>query len=128
MKYIIMILIVLGLAIVDFITGIIKAYIKEDLSSSAMRRGGVGKLAELIIMVTACGLELGIGMLGQYCDSPELASAAGIVSSGVVFFYIICMELISILENYGDISPDAAWVRTLTKKLRSFGKDKEDEK
>ena len=66
--------------------------------------------------------------LGQYCDSPELASAAGIVSSGVVFFYIICMELISILENYGDISPDAAWVRTLTKKLRSFGKDKEDEK
>lgn len=34
MKYIIMITIVIGLAAADFITGIIKAYIRHDLSSA----------------------------------------------------------------------------------------------
>ncbi|MBQ8921978.1 MAG: hypothetical protein IJ060_07450 [Oscillospiraceae bacterium] len=38
---------------------------------------------------------------------------------------IVLMELISILENYGEISPDAVWVRRIIKKLRNF-KDKED--
>ena len=126
MKYIIMILIVLGLAIVDFVTGVIKAYVNHDLSSQKMRKGGLNKITELVIMSTACGLEIGIHMLGRYYQSAELASVAGTVAAGAVFTYIVLMELISILENYGETSPDAKWIRKLTKKLRNF-KDKEDE-
>lgn len=127
MKYIIMLIIVLGLAIADFATGIIKAYVNHDLSSQKMRKGGLNKLAELVVMATACGLEIGIGKLGAYYKSAELADIAGTVAAGAVFTYIVLMELISILENYGEISPDAVWVRKITKKLRNFNR-KDDEK
>ena len=127
MKYIIMLIIVLGLAIADFATGIIKAYVNHDLSSQKMRKGGLNKLTELVVMATACGLEIGIGLLGRYYQTAELADIAGTVASGAVFTYIVIMELISILENYGEISPDAVWVRKITKKLRNFNR-KDDEK
>ena len=127
MKYIIMLIIVLGLAIADFATGIIKAYVNHDLSSQKMRKGGLNKLTELVVMATACGLEIGIGLLGRYYQTAELAGVAGTVASGAVFTYIVIMELISILENYGEISPDAVWVRIITKKLRNFNR-KDDEK
>lgn len=127
MKYIIMLIIVLGLAIADFATGIIKAYVRHDLSSQKMRKGGLNKLTELVVMATACGLEIGIGLLGRYYQTAELAGVAGTVASGAVFTYIAIMELISIFENYGEISPDAVWVRKITKKLRDFNR-KDDEK
>ena len=123
MKYIIMIAIVLGLAAADFLTGLLKAYAKGDLSSRVMRRGGINKICELVVMVTACGLEYGINLLGNYYQSPELAAIAGLVASGLVFLYIVVMEIISILENYGEINPDAVWVRKITKKLRNFEKE-----
>ena len=39
MKYIIMLIIVIGLALADFDTGWIKAYCKGDVRSSKMRKG-----------------------------------------------------------------------------------------
>ena len=41
MQYVIMLVIVAWLAIADFITGMIKAYVTGTLSSSKMRKGGV---------------------------------------------------------------------------------------
>lgn len=120
-----MITIVIGLAGTDFLTGIIKAYIKRDLSSAKMRKGGLNKITELVVMVTACGLEIGIDLLGRYYHTAELAGVAGTVAAGAVFTYIVIMELISILENYGEISPDAVWVRKIIKKLRNFNEKEE---
>lgn len=125
MKYIIMLSIVIGLALMDFVTGLIKAYVKRDISSEKMRRGGLNKITEILVMTTACGLEIGISMLGQYYQTPELAGIAGTVTAGAVFTYIILMEIVSILENYGEINPDAAWVSKIIKKLRNFN-DKEE--
>jgi len=127
MKYIIMLVIVLGLAVADFLTGIIKAYMKHDLSSAKMRKGGLNKICEIVVMATACGLEIGIQSLGRYYKSAQLAEVAGTVAAGAVFTYIIIMELISILENYGEISPDAVWVNKLMKKLRNFNKEDGDD-
>lgn len=127
MKYIIMITIVVGLAAADFITGIIKAYIRHDLSSAKMRRGGLNKLAEIIVMTVACGLEIGIQMLGDYYKAADLAGISGAVAAGLVFGYIVIMELISILENYGAISPDAVWVRRIIRKLRTFQKEEKED-
>lgn len=125
MKYIIMITIVIGLALADFITGIIKAYIKQDVSSKMMRMGGLHKVMEIVVMLVAIGLEIGIGMLGQYYNEPRLAEITGLFASGAVFAYIVCMEIVSILENYLETNPDAKWAAGILKKLRIFNNDKE---
>lgn len=127
MKYVIMLTIIVGLAAADFLTGIIKAYIAHDLSSQKMRTGGLNKICEILIMGVACGLEIGIELLGHYYQAADLAAVSGTVAAGLVFGYIVIMELISILENYGEISPDAVWVRSIIKKLRSF-QTKEEKK
>jgi phage-related holin len=125
MQYIIMLAIVLGLALADFVTGLIKGYITHQLNSAKMRSGGLNKICELIIMATACWLEFGIRLLGQYYDSELLAAITGTVAAIVVFGYIVIMELISILENYAEINKDAAWVGRLLKRLKNVS-DKED--
>ncbi len=133
MKYIIMITIVIGLAAADFITGWMKAYIKKDISSQMMRIGGIHKLAEILIMCVACGLEIGLSMLGKYYSegsegavAQKLAAVSGMVASLLVFLYILTMELISILENYAEINPEARWARWIVKKLRVFQQKEEE--
>lgn len=129
MQYIIMITIVLGLAAADFITGIIKGYVTKSLSSSIMRKGGLNKLAEIIIMSTACGLEIGLEKLGQYYgDKPkEWAALAGAVTAVGVFLYITLMELLSMLENYCVINPKAIWAQWIVKRLKITTELKEEE-
>lgn len=127
MKYTIMIIIVIGMVAADFLTGLIKAFVKEDVCSSKMRKGGLNKICELIVMLSTCGLEIGIEMLGQYHQAAELAAIAGAVAAGLVFGYIVLMEMISILENYSEINPDASWVRVIIKKLRKINPKEEVE-
>ena len=126
MQYVIMMTIVAWLAIADFVTGMIKAYVTGTLQSSKMRKGGVNKVGELIVMTTACGLEAGIKALGKYYDtSKELAAITGTVTAVLVFSYIVIMEVISILENFAEINPESAgWITKLLKKFKS--NDKED--
>lgn len=125
MQYIIMILIIIGLAVSDYVTGVIKAYCKNDICSSKMRKGGLNKLGEIIVMATACGLEIGIKMLGQYYNSDQLAAVTGKITAIAVFIYITIMELISILENYAEINTEAAWARKIITRLKNV-KDKEE--
>lgn len=119
MQYIIMITIILGLAVSDFVTGLIKAYISGNLNSTKMRKGGLNKITELIVMTVSCGLEIGIRYLGNYYDSQTLANITGSVTAIIVFGYITIMEVISIFENYAEINPDtAAWIKKVLEKLR----------
>lgn len=128
MQYIIMLTIVLGLALSDFITGIIKGYVQNDLNSTKMRKGGLNKICELIVMSSACGLEIGIKLLGQYYSAESLAKITGAITAIAVFGYISIMEVISILENYAEINSEAAWVTKLLKRLKnvSNGENSED--
>jgi len=75
MQYMIMILIVIGLAIADFATGYIKAYCTNTVNSQKMRQGGMNKLGELIVMLTACGLETTLRVLPA--EEFQSALAAG---------------------------------------------------
>lgn len=128
MQYIIMLTIVLGLALSDFITGIIKGYVTGTLSSSKMRRGGLNKIVEIIVMATACGLEIGIKALGHYYSAAELAGVTGTVTAVLVFGYIVIMELISILENYAAINPQAAgWIKSILRKLKDVKEEEKNE-
>lgn len=129
MQYIIMLLIVIGLAIADYLTGIIKAYCKNDICSSKMRKGGLNKLGEVIIMLTACGLDIGIHALGKYYQAVELSDIAGAVTAVMVFTYITVMEIISIFENYAEINPEAKWTLKFIRKLKLFKEEENsDEK
>ena len=127
MQYIIMIAVVIGLAAADFLTGIIKGYVTNSLSSAIMRKGGLNKLAEIIIMTTICGLEIGMKMLGKYYGEnvAEYAEILGLVTAIGTFGYIVLMELLSMLENYVEINPKAIWAKKIIKKLKST---KEEEK
>jgi len=130
MKYIIMITIVIGLAASDFLTGLLKACVKNDVSSKTMRLGGIHKISEIIIMGVACGLEIGLDLLGKYYSpdgevAQKLAAVSGMVASLLVFLYILTMELISILENYAEINPEARWAGWIVKKLRIFQQKEE---
>ena len=125
MQYIIMLTIVLGMAVTDFLTGIIKGYVNNDLSSAKMRKGGLNKIAEILVMACSCGLEIGIKKLGNYYSAESLARITGAVTAVLVFGYIVIMEIISILENYAEINSEARWVKNLLKMLKSVNNDKE---
>lgn len=118
MKYIIMFLIVAGLAFADFVTGYIKALCSDKVSSKAMRIGGLHKISELIIMGSAIGLTIGLDMLGRYYEETRLTGIAGTVTALGVFLYIVLMELVSILENFAEIMPEAAWARRVIARLK----------
>lgn len=122
-RYIIMFLIVLGLAFADFVTGYIKARCRDEVSSKALRIGGLHKIAELVIMATAIGLTVGLDMLGRYYDDTRLTDVAGMFTALSVFVYITVMELISILENFAAITPEAAWARKILGRLKNYEGD-----
>ena len=126
MQYIIMLTIVLGMAVTDFLTGIIKGYVNNDLSSAKMRKGGLNKIAEILVMACSCGLEIGIKKLGNYYSAESLAKITGAVTAVLVFGYIVIMEIISILENYAEINREARWVRSLLSRLKNVNNDKEE--
>lgn len=126
MQYIIMLLIVIGMAIADFITGYIKAHCNNDVQSSKMRKGGLNKLGEVVVMITAIGLDVGIHALGKYYQAGELSNIAGTVTAIAVFGYITIMEVISIFENYAEINPEAQWALKFIKRLKNVDNDKED--
>ena len=123
MQYLMMIGIVAGLAVSDVLTGFLKACVTGQVRSRAMRVGGLHKLGELTVMVTACGLEYGIARLGAYYDAAVLADVVGAFTAVGVFCFITVMELVSILENYAAIDPEAGWVRTILRRLRRGGRD-----
>jgi phage-related holin len=127
MRYIIMFLIVLGLAFADFVTGYIKAKCKDKVSSKALRIGGLHKIAELVIMGTAIGLTVGLDMLGRYYNDTRLTDIAGMFTALSVFGYISVMELISILENFAEIVPQARWARKILKRMKNYEGDEKND-
>ena len=131
MEYLVMLSIVVGLAVVDVITGLIKAHVKDDYSSRVMRKGGLNKVSEILIMATACGLEIGINKLGDYYDKERFAASLGTFAALSVLVYIVVMEVISILENFAESNEKAAiWINPILKKLRKYNElinnDKEE--
>ncbi|MDE5884589.1 MAG: phage holin family protein [Oscillospiraceae bacterium] len=127
MQYIIMIFMITGLAVVDYLTGIIKAYCKNEISSRSMRIGGLHKLAEILIMTASCGLDLGINVLGNYYDVEEFSTITGSVTAFCVFAYIVIMEMISIFENYAEINPEAQWAAKMIKRLKNSKENDKNE-
>ena len=75
----------LGLMAIDIITGVIKAWAQNDFKAAIMRAGLAKKAGEIMILVVGEIISYGLNL-------PEA------VMNGVSF-YIIFMEVMSILEN-----------------------------
>lgn len=126
MQYLIMFLIIIGLSLSDILTGWMKAHVTNDYKSGTMRKGLYRKAAEWLIMLTASGLEIGLKLLGEYYHYEQLANFAGAVTAISIFVYISVMEVISILENFGEINPEMSWIKPILQKLGKFSdSDKE---
>lgn len=80
----------------DIITGLITAIYHKNLNSTKLRIGLYHKLSEVLTIIGASGLEYGCQYINLNIDIPLL--------KGVVT-YICIMELISIMENLGELNP-----------------------
>lgn len=79
----------LGLMAIDVLTGIIKAWAKNDFQSAIMRAGLAKKAGEIMILVVGELISYGLML-------PDA------IMNGISF-YIIFMEVMSILENADEL-------------------------
>lgn len=75
----------LGLIAIDILSGVIKAWSKNDFKTTVMRKGLAKKAEEIMILVVGELISYGLML-------PEIVM-------NCVSFYIIFMEVMSILEN-----------------------------
>ena len=83
----------------DIITGIIEGLYKGEINSTKLRQGLYHKLSEIICIIGAYLLEIGV----KYIDLGINLHLLNIVS-----VYICTMELVSIIENICEINPSLA--------------------
>lgn len=79
----------LGLMAIDVLTGIIKAWAQNDFQSAVMRAGLAKKAGEIMILVVGELISYGLML-------PDA------IMNGISF-YIIFMEIMSILENADEL-------------------------
>lgn len=121
MKYAIMLALVIGLAAADWLTGVIKAIAHGNVESKVMRVGGIKKLGEIIVMLAAIGTDFAIGLLATYY--PEAKTLMDILSNFTaiaVCAYIVLMEIVSIMENFAAIYPEANWAKAIAKRMTNI--------
>lgn len=118
LKYLLLIITVVILAIADFITGLIKGACTTGIKSQKMRIGGLHKISEIVIIIAMCGFDYMLSIIGNYYNLDSLSAWTSGITSFAVFAYIVIMELISIFENYAAINPEASWVQKLLEKLK----------
>lgn len=98
-------LILVGVMIcLDYVTGLIKAAMQHDISSTKMREGLYHKSAFVMTMALAEIIEHGQHVIDMGFDIPVVIPAA---------VYIVLTETASILENLGQINPELKSSRLL---------------
>lgn len=80
----------------DYISGIAKGLVKKEFSSSILRLGLWHKLAYVIALIVVIALEMFCFRIGFTIPIPLYS---------FVLLYIAFTEIVSILENLGEINP-----------------------
>lgn len=99
----------------DILTGFMKAFYKEGINSTVLRKGLFHKLSEIVAVAGAGLFEYGSSYINLNIDVPLV---------GAVSTYICIMELISILENISAVNP---MLGKLFKPYLEKMKDKEED-
>lgn len=90
-------IIVLGFIVMDFISGLIKAFKNKCFNTSTMREGLFHKAGSLLCILLGVMIDYGQRFLDLGYTAP-----VGVV----VCTYIVLMEIGSIIENVGKINPE----------------------
>lgn len=83
--------------LLDFISGIIKAFVVKNLNSTTMREGLFHKMGSTLCIILGALCQYSI----KYFDIGINVQVAYCVCS-----YIVLMEILSIIENIGAINPE----------------------
>lgn len=91
------ILIVLFFIVLDFVTGMVKAFRNGEFNSSVMREGLFHKLGEVLALLLVVAIQYSMPYFNVNIDLPLLNMFAG---------YCVLMEIGSNIENVGAINPE----------------------
>lgn len=91
-------LMVLAFIAGDYVTGLVKAAMNGNVSSTIMRRGLWHKLGFVLALVFGYACQMAVGLF-------ELPEAFNVVYAGVAV-YLLMLEMTSIYENLCEISPE----------------------
>lgn len=81
----------------DILTGFLKAAANHDIDSTALRKGLLHKLSEVVSIVFAFLCEYAVQYIHLGVEIPLVIAVCG---------YIIIMEIISVLENIVEVNPE----------------------
>lgn len=113
-------ILIVGIAIlIDVITGLLQALKNGTYKSCVMREGLYHKLGEL----------LAVG-LGVFCDLglPTIGVILPFKTTTMITAYLVIMEIGSIVENLGKLSPDiASLLQDISGKIKVIGGAKNDD-
>lgn len=81
----------------DILTGFLKAAANHNIDSTALRKGLLHKLSEVVAIVFAFLCEYAVQYIHLGVEIPLVVAVCG---------YIIIMEIISVLENIVEVNPE----------------------
>ena len=98
----------------DVITGIIKAVKNKKFDSSKMRKGGINKICEILVLILGLLLKNALPYFKVTLNFDVL-----FINSSYIFF----MEIVSIIENIGEINENLIppKIKETFKKLKKEG-------
>lgn len=114
-QIIVPVLILVGVMLLDYLTGVHAAFVRHELSSRTGLIGILKKLSYLAMVAVACVIDYLIATVGA-----QLGTVIAVQFVGqLVVFWLILNELISILENVQKIGgPVPPFVAKLLQHLR----------
>ena len=115
MNLFVFVLVFIGL---DIATGLCKAFYREGLNSTCLRKGFIHKFTELLSCLTSLIIDM---ITGQY-----IYINFDIPIYNVVCWYIVGMEIVSIIENICEVNPRLRSV--FSPYLKKFKGEHEDDK
>lgn len=87
----------LVMILLDILTGVLKAIKNKDFNSTKLRKGGINKVTEILVLVFGFALSYGL---------PRFKIDIGFDVSFFICGYLFLMESASIIENVGEINPN----------------------
>lgn len=101
-----MLMVLIGFMVTDYVTGLISAYIHNELSSKIGVKGLFRKVEYFLMVIVAIACDYAVYVMGNY-DTHSMCAI-------VIIIWFMVNELLSIIENMAEIGvpvPDFIIVR-----------------